>query len=231
MVDGAGFSHFPPETETFLRGIAANNDKGWFEAHRGLYEAGYVEAGRAFVEAIGPRLEQISPQVRYEARTNGSMMRINRDVRFSKDKRPYKDHLDLWFWHGDRKGWDMPGFYLRITPDLAMLGSGMHALQGPMLDRFRDAVADAARGERLRAVIGAVSAAGYEVGGATRKTVPRGFDRDHPRATLLLHEGLYAGLELPAAEALEPGFADRAVAHFRATWPIGQWLLDEVAGA
>jgi hypothetical protein len=69
----------------------------------------------------------------------------------------------------------------------------------------------------------------YEVGGATRKTVPRGFDAAHPRAGLLLHEGLYAGLELPAADATRAGFTDRALAHFAAAWPVGKWLLDEVA--
>lgn len=57
---------------------------------------------------------------------NGSIMGINRDIRFSKDKSPYKDHLDLWFWTGDRKGWDTSGFFFRLTPDRLVLGEGMH---------------------------------------------------------------------------------------------------------
>jgi hypothetical protein len=78
-------------------------------------------------------------------------------------------------------------------------------------------------------VVEKVQGAGpYEVGGVTRKTVPRGFDAAHPRARFLLHEGLHAGLELPAAEATKAGFVERAASHFAATWPVGKWLLDEV---
>ena len=75
---------------------------------------------------MGPKLRTISPAVRFEPKVNGSMSRVNRDIRFSKDKRPYKDHLDIWFWHGDRKGWNCPGFWFRLTPKEVHLGVGMH---------------------------------------------------------------------------------------------------------
>ncbi len=223
-----GFSAFPSETLYFLRGIDAENDKAWFESHRDLYEAGYVEPARRFVEAMGPQLKTVSSGVRYEAKINGSIGRINRDVRFSRDKRPYKNHLDIWFWHGEKKGWDRPGFYMRITPQTVFLGSGMHMLEGAQLERFRQAVTDKP-GARLVKLAQNVRKAGpYEVGGATRKTVPRGYDAGHERAGLLLHEGLYAGAELLSGEAVQAGFADKALAHFKATWPIGEWLLKEV---
>src|SRR3954451_5320768 len=125
-----GFSAFPAETRKFLGGIEENNGKEWFEAHRDVYEIGYVEPARRFVEDMGRRLKALSPGVRYEPKINGSIGRINRGVRFSRDKRPYKDHLDIWFWHGDKKGWDQPGFYLRISPATTFLGCGMHSLEG-----------------------------------------------------------------------------------------------------
>ena len=229
-VTGTDFSAFPAATSEFLRGIAENNAKDWFEANRQLYEDGYVAPARHFIEAIGPRLKQISPSVRYEAKINGSISRVNRDVRFSRDKRPYKDHLDIWFWHGDKKGWDRPGFYLRLTPETVFVGSGMHMLQGRMLDDFRNAVVGDLSGEALLKAVATVEKAGpYVIGGATRKTVPRGFDANHQRARFLMHDGLYAGLELPAGTAGSPGFGELAFRHFSATWPIGQWLLDEVA--
>ena len=224
------FSAFPAATFDFLRGIADNNGKEWFEENRRLYEDGYVAPARQFVDAIGPELKRISPGVRYEARVNGSISRINRDVRFSRDKRPYKDHLDIWFWHGEKRGWDRPGFYLRITPATVFIGSGMHGLEGAMLERFRVAVVADGPGRSLVRAIDKVKAAGsYEIGGATRKTVLRGFDASHKRARLLLHEGLYAGLEVPGDVAGRPGFGDLALRHFSATWPIGRWLLEEVA--
>ena len=225
-----GFSAFPKQTIDFLGGIAANNDRSWFVANRALYEAGYVEPARRFVEAMGPALKAVSPGVRYEPKINGSIGRVNRDVRFSRDKRPYKDHLDMWFWHGEKKGWDRPGFYLRITPETIIVGSGMHGLEGPLLDRFRQAVVDEKTGSALAGAIDQVRAAGdYAIGGPTRRTVPRGFDAAHKRAGLLLHEGLHAGIELPAEDATRSGFADRVLAHFAATWPVGRWLLDTLA--
>jgi uncharacterized protein (TIGR02453 family) len=229
MMADMQFSRFPAETLTFLRGIADNNSRDWFEANRALYEAGYVEPARRFVEAVGPRLARISQNVRYEPKVNGSISRINRDIRFSRDKRPYKDHLDIWFWHGDKKGWDRPGFYVRIAPETIFIGSGMHVLKDEMLERFRLAALDVRSGRELAEVAASVAAAGYEIGGATRKSVPRGYDGAHEHARFLLHEGLYAGKELPAEEATSPGFAERALAHFAATWPVGRWLLEKVA--
>jgi uncharacterized protein (TIGR02453 family) len=226
-----GFSAFPAHTLQFLSRLERNNSKEWFEANRDLYEAGYVAPARDFVEAFGPRLRKISPTVKYEAKISGSIARINRDVRFSRDKRPYKNHLDLWFWHGEKRGWDRPGFFLRITPDRLFLGTGMHELEGKVLDDFRAAVLADRPGRALVAAIGEVKAAGrYEIGGASRKTVPRGYDAAHKRAGFLLHEGLYAGVDLPSGAATAPGFADTAYGHFAVTWPISKWLLDEVVG-
>lgn len=221
---------FPPATAEFLRGISDNNEKPWFEANRALYEAGYLAAGSAFVAAMGPQLQKLSPTVGFAPKVGGSMMRINRDIRFSKDKRPYKDHLDLWFWHGEGKGWAAPGFFLRLTPSMLWLGTGMHAIQGDMLTRFRDAVVAEASGSALVAAVEQVRAAGpYVVGGKTRKLVPRGYDKAHPRAEYLLFEALYAHYEAPADIAYDSGFTDAAIEHFRNTLPIARWLLDHVA--
>src|SRR5665213_2366294 len=134
------FDGFPAATGEFLTGIAAHNDKTWFDAHRSRYEAGYVEPARRFVTAIGPRLRAISPTVQFEPKVNGSIGRINRDIRFSKDKRPYKSSLMLWFWHGDRKGWDTPGFYFSLSPEKIFLGTGMHGLEKEALERFRQSL-------------------------------------------------------------------------------------------
>ncbi|MBI4920255.1 MAG: DUF2461 domain-containing protein [Devosia nanyangense] len=228
----AGFTGFPKETLAFLEGIAAHNEKPWFEAHRDVYEAGYVAPARAFVEAIGPKLRAISPAVQFEPKVNGSMSRINRDIRFSKDKRPYKDHLDLWFWHGERKGWACPGFWFRLTAKEVYLGTGMHGFEKEQLEAFRQSIVHPRSGKALLAAIASVRAKGdYEIGGKSRKLLPRGFETDADRAEYLLYEGLYASATLPIKAAAKPGFADLCLAHFANTWPIGQWLLDEVAGA
>ncbi|MEM6991152.1 MAG: DUF2461 family protein, partial [Myxococcota bacterium] len=92
----AKFDGFPKQTLTFLKGLGANNDKAWFTAHRADYDNYFMEPAKHFVVALGERLAKSSPGIHAEPKVNGSIFRINRDVRFSKDKRPYKDHLDLW---------------------------------------------------------------------------------------------------------------------------------------
>lgn len=224
------FEGFPDGTLRFLRGLAKNNSKAWFDAHRSDYDAFYVDPAKSFVESIGPRLQKVSKTIRYEARVNGSLFRINRDVRFSKDKTPYKAHLDLWFWEGDRRGWESPGFFFRLAPTKLILGAGMHQLSKEQLGTYRDAVVDERSGKALTKVAEQLRRTGYEVGGATRKTVPRGFDPSHPRASLLLHEGLFATRESDVPRSVgAPNFVDECIAHFRAVAPVSKWLAEHVA--
>jgi len=225
----AAFSGFPKETFAFLDGIAAHNEKAWFEAHRDLYEAGFVAPARAFVEALGPRLKKISPSVQFDAKINGSIGRINRDIRFSKDKRPYKDHLHIWFWHGDRKGWDCPGFWFGLSPKEVQLGVGMYQMMGDALDSFRNSIVHPRSGKALLSAVAKVEKAGHEVEGKSRKIPPKGFETDPDRAGYLLYEGLYASSVLPRAASLKPDFAEVCAKEYAALWPIGKWLLEEVA--
>ena len=221
---------FPQATLDFLAGIAANNEKAWFDDNRALYEAGYVEAGRAFVEEMGPRLRALSPSVQFSPKINGSQSRINRDVRFSKDKRPYKTHLDLWFWHGEKRSWDCPGFWFRLTADSVHLGCGLHGMNKETLESFRHSVELPRPGKALVEAVAAVRANGdYDIGEKTRQRPPRGFAVPEERAEYLLYEGLTAGTQMPAIAALRADFADVCLGHFTACWPIGAWLLREIA--
>jgi uncharacterized protein (TIGR02453 family) len=224
-----GFSGFPNGTLDFLRGLAKNNKKAWFEAHREEYETFYVETAKAFVSAIGPRLQKISKTVHYEPRVNGSIFRINRDVRFSKDKTPYKPHLDLWFWEGDDRGWETPGFFFRLEPTKLILGAGMHQFSKEKLERYRKAVVDDRAGRALVKLKNELERDGCKIGGVARKTVPRGFDPAHPRASFLLHEGLHATFESAVPRTIKtPAFVDECVERYKAAAPISKWLSEHV---
>jgi uncharacterized protein (TIGR02453 family) len=227
----AGFAGFPDGTFTFLRELAEHNDREWFETHRSDYQAFWLEPAMAFVGAIGPRLQEISPSVNFEPRINGSIFRINRDVRFSRDKSPYKTTLDLWFWHGERKGWESPGFFFRLEPDELILGAGMHRLSKEQLTAFRAAVLDPVLGGLLSETLEDVRRSGhYQIGGQTLARVPRGYDADHPHASLLRHQGLWAELISNEPEvARAPRFVETCVGHFAATWPVSEWLLRVLA--
>lgn len=219
------------ETIHFLHHLGENNAKPWFDAHRGEYENHFLAPAYNLVTSLGPRLRDMAPAVNFEARVNGSIFRINRDVRFSKDKTPYKNHMDLWFWMGERKGWGTPNFFFRLTPETLVLGVGIHRLEKPALQRLREAMVAELPGTELGALLNTITKAGpYEIGGKTRKTVPRGFDPDHPRADLLLHDGLTAALEEPIpAAAFSSGFTDYCMEHYRALWPLNRWLVQHMA--
>ena len=228
----AAFEGFGDATLDFLRDLTGNNEKPWFDAHRAEYDAAYLAPALAFVAAIGPRLQaEVDARAQYEPRINGSLFRIQRDVRFSSDKTPYKTHLDLWFWYGDRKSWATPGFFFRLTPETLILGAGIHQFGPELVKAYRDRVVDNDFGRRLVECVDAVSAAGdYSIGGDTRKTVPRGFDAKHERARFLRHDGLHATHEasVPAVAATH-GFVDYCIERFKGVAPVNAWLMDALA--
>lgn len=120
------FSGFPAAGLRFLEDLAANNERPWFEANRAVYERELLEPAVLFVAAVGNRLEAIAPNIRFDTRTNGSgsLMRIYRDVRFSKDKRPYKTNISGIWWEGAGKKTVSPGFGFQLE------ASGMSLIAG-----------------------------------------------------------------------------------------------------
>jgi uncharacterized protein (TIGR02453 family) len=221
-----GFDGFPRQTLTFLRGIGRNNNKGWFEAHRGDYERYWLEPARGFVDAAAPLLAKVAP-LEADPRVNGSIFRINRDVRFTKDKRPYKDHLDLWFWEGDRSS-AVSGLFLRITSSRLTLGAGSHGFDRDRLAAYRDAVVGPASGPRLVRAVRGVEKAGFQVFGEQYKKVPRGYaaksaDQERP----LRHGALWAGSERPHPPELHTGaIVAYCVSEWKKLKPLHRWLVD-----
>ena len=169
------FSGFSDKTTQFLSALGDNNSKLWFDEHRAEYERFHITPAREFVEAVGPALREISPNVQTQPRVNGSIFRINRDVRFSKDKTPYLNHIDMWFWDGEGRSSAVSGFYLRITASEVIVGAGAHIMDADRLTRFRNAVAASGTGTQIARAAEAVGAAGYSVGGEHYKRL-RGRD-------------------------------------------------------
>src|SRR5919205_1037045 len=120
------FAGFPNEGLELLAGLAENNTRQYFDAHRDVYESALLAPAKAFVVALGEELHaRVSPGLRAEPRVNGSILRTNRDTRFTTDKRPYKEHLDLWFWEGEGPSREHPGYFIRVRPETVALGAGM----------------------------------------------------------------------------------------------------------
>jgi uncharacterized protein (TIGR02453 family) len=217
------FTGFPPETFAFLKGLAKTNSKEWFERHRADYEQFHLAPAKAFVEAIAPGLKKINKDLHAEPRINGSIFRINRDIRFSKDKRLYKTTLDLWYWQGETRGWQAPGLYLRLMPDGYLAGAGLHSFMPDQLKAWRAAVVNEKSGAALMKTIHKLD--GLALPAATRKKVPRGFAADHPRAAFLLMDGFYCTHEAPLGKVVHSAkFVDHCLEIFTRAQPVSDWL-------
>jgi uncharacterized protein (TIGR02453 family) len=222
------FGGFPPATIRFLRELRDNNRKDWFDAHRADYEAFWVAPAKAFVVAAGQQLAELAPGIRAEPRVLGSILRINRDTRFSRDPSPYKDHLDFWFWEGDRRR-AVSGFFARLTPERLGAGAGCHGLDPERLARFRQAVADPATGAELAGIAQRLEAAGYQLSGAALKRPPAGVAADGPARRFLLHKALFVHHDEPADERVQTAAVlSECMRHWRALAPLHRWLTENV---
>jgi uncharacterized protein (TIGR02453 family) len=225
------FAGFPEAAFSFFRQLAVNNHKTWFEAHKAEYVQNLQLPAQAFVVALGERLRKLFPALGYDPRPHGgSLMRIYRDIRFSKDKSPYKTHIGANFWDGERKG-EGSGFHFFMDADGARLYVGHYEFSKPRLQAYRSAVLDERRGKRLQRVMADLKASkGFGVGGEQSKRVPAGLDPDHPRADLLRYKGLYgASPHIEVKILLRPGLVDRCLEYAQTMAPLHRWFR-ELAG-
>jgi len=221
------FNGFPDETLAFFRGLAKHNDKQWFEKHRGDFDAHVIEPARGFVAAVGQRLAKLAPGIHADPRVDKSIFRVHRDVRFSKDKRPYKTHLAIFFWDGTRPKMECPGFYFHLDPDKLMIGGGLYMFQPDQLAEYRRSVDDAKLARRLeQALKDRVRRSCDATHVEPFKRVPKGFAPDHPRADLLKLKGVTLGDEGPVPAALHSAkIVDYTLKRFEKMAPLHKWLV------
>jgi uncharacterized protein (TIGR02453 family) len=217
---------FDSQLFSFLADLRANNNRDWFEANRGRYEEHLLEPALAFIDAFGPRLEKISPHFRADARpTGGSLFRIYRDTRFSKDKSPYKTNLGIHFRHELAKDAYAPSYYLHIGPGEVFAGGGIWHPATEAATRIREAIVAAPERWR-RATRGAAFAERFELGGDSLKRVPPWADADHPFADDLKRKDFYAWARLREEEVVAPGFVDEYARICRGVAPLMEFLCD-----
>ncbi len=222
------FTGFPKETTQFLTDLKDNNEKEWFDAHKSDFNKHVVDPARSFVSAMGERLREIAPDIIADPRVNKSIFRIYRDVRFSKDKTPYKAHLGIWMWEGYRPKLENSGFYIHIEPPIVMLGTGMYQFTKPLLEQYRQSVVHNRYGASLIEALQQVDKVGSaSLGGKHYKRIPRGYDANHERAELLLYNGLHVSYMSKDIEWIHSSeVIDDCFNKFRDMLPIHKWLLE-----
>ena len=200
--------HFGPELFEFLLDLRANNIREWFQENKGRYERDVKEPLLRFIEDFEPYLHSISEHFVADARANGgSMFRIYRDVRFSKDKTPYKTQAAVHFRHEAGKSAHAPGFYLHLAPDEVFAGVGLWRPGSAALGRIRDRiVADPAGWEN--AVGASAFLDEFDLAGDSLKRPPKGFDPEHPLIEDLKRKDHVATCMFDEDEATAAGFID-----------------------
>ncbi|HEU4426608.1 MAG TPA: DUF2461 domain-containing protein [Pilimelia sp.] len=203
------FSGWPPEAAEFFRGLEADNTKAYWTAHRAVFDASVHGPMAELLDELSGEFGQ------------GRIFRPYRDVRFSKDKSPYKTTI-----YATLEG----GGYVRFSADGLTAARGYYGMAPDQLDRYRRAVDDDGRGVELGDIVDRLTAKHIEVGGVeSLKSAPKGYPKDHPRIDLLRYKGLIAWQDWPAAGWLATPAAKRRVVEFlHAAEPLQVWLDENV---
>ena len=205
------FTGWPKPAVTFLRGLHRDNSKAYFESHREIYETACKQPMLALIAALERELG---------TEWNGKMFRLNRDLRFSKDKSPYKEQISAVFTSSKHA----VGHYIQLSRDTLYMGSGSHEMAPDQLTRYRDAVAGKP-GEKLAQLLNALKAKGYETAEPILKRVPAGYPPDHPRGDLLRAGSAWVNRSSePAPWFHTPEVLERIRETWREARPLTSWL-------
>lgn len=202
------FNGWPEAALDFYEGLEADNSKTYWTANKAVYEEAVLGPMTELGDELGARFGDVK------------IFRPNRDIRFSKDKSPYKTAI----------GAVIGGGYVQLSAKGLAVGNGMYQMAPDQLERYREAVADDGPGGRLVAIIDDLTARDIDVHGHDMlKTAPRGYPADHPRVELLRYKGVVAWREWPVEPWLATAAAKDRVSEFlAATTPLAGWLDSEV---
>jgi len=209
---------------SFFEQLIRNNERGWFQENKPFYESAVAGQLTAFIQAMAPHLAEISPHIVADPRRNGgSMFRIYRDTRFSKDKTPYKTHGAVQFRHALGRDVHAPGYYFHASPSECVIGAGIWRPAGEDLKKIRTYLA-----ENPSAWLSARDDAGFRaefaLTGETLKRAPRDFPADHPMIEDLKRKDFVAMKPFTPPEVMEPGFVDEVARCYVAAAPFMRFL-------
>ncbi len=221
---------FRPAAFTFFRGLKRNNRKDWFEDHRPQYESEIRGPMRDLIEEVDVHLARVAPE--FIGDPKRSMFRIHRDIRFSKDKSPYKTAAGVWFYHADagrKVGQEAEGggagIYFHLAPDGCFSAGGIWMPASPVLRKIRDALdedhqgfEETIGGAKFKRRFGSLSEE------SMLKRMPRGFDEDHPAAKWLRYKSFTVHRPLTAAQVHSKKLPNTLAGDVEMMLPFLRWL-------
>ena len=207
------FAGIPEAALDFYDDLEVDNTKSFWEAHKSVY-----------AQSVKAPIEELMTELAEEF-GSAKLFRPYRDVRFAKDKTPYKTHQGAYVPVAPGAGW-----YFQVSAAGVLVGAGFYDAGADNLARFRAAVAEELTGEVLRGLLASLSADGFEIGGDTLKTAPRGYDVSHPRIDLLRHKSLTLTKRYGFEPFIHtPELLDRVRADWRAARPFVEWVQERLA--
>jgi uncharacterized protein (TIGR02453 family) len=222
------FNGFPKEFFAFFEELKENNNRTWFNENKTRYYETVVNPISEFIVCIGPRLRKISRHYVADPKPHGgSMFRIYRDTRFSKDKAPYKTHAACHFRHEAGKNAHAPGFYVHLETDEVTVGGGIWQPPAPHLAKIRDYIADNARAWARIANAKKIQDAGG-IRGDSLKRPPRGFDAEHVHIRDLKRKSFYVMTSAAASTAMKSSFVDDVTEAFRRAAPLNRFITEAI---
>jgi uncharacterized protein (TIGR02453 family) len=205
----AEFTGFPEVALDFYDDLELDNTKTFWEAHRSTYDEAVAVPMNALAGALEPEFG------------SAKVFRPYRDVRFSKDKTPYKTHQGAFIARGPSTG-----YYVQIGAAGVRVGVGFYEASSERLAAVRAAIDDDRHGKDLETVLADLTSAGWQLGGDRLKTAPRGYDVDHPRIELLRHKSMTLGKNLAFEPVIHsPELVDRVASDWREATPFVEWVL------
>jgi uncharacterized protein (TIGR02453 family) len=219
------FTGLPADYFKFFRELAANNDREWFEENQQRFKQSVQEPLVAFVETMAPHLAEVSKHFVADPRLNGgSVFRIYKDVRFSKDKKPYKTNGGVQFRHAAGKDAHAPGFYVHIAPDEVFFGGGIWMPPAAALLRIREAIREDGSGWREAVQIPSFRKRFGGVRGDALTRPPRGFDATDPNIEDIKRKSFFAMEQGSEKQTRASSFADEVAAAMSEATPLMRYL-------
>jgi uncharacterized protein (TIGR02453 family) len=222
----SSFTGFPKGFFSFYKELASNNNRDWFNANKSRFLDDVVDPSLAFISQLESKMKKVSPYFPPIAkRQGGSLMRIYRDTRFSKDKTPYKTNLGIHIRHEIGKDVHAPGFYFHYNPKEIFIGAGVWHPDSSALKKIRFLIDDdparwkrASRSKKFRDT--------YEPHGDSLKRPPKGYDADHPMITDLKRKDHVALTSLTKKDLQSAKLPDLVVTKFKIAKPYVRFLCD-----
>jgi uncharacterized protein (TIGR02453 family) len=219
------FQGFPKEGLEFLRKLKRNNNRPWFQAHKNQYEEFVRFPMQCLIASLAPRMTDIAPEMEFNPRK--SIFRIYRDVRFSKNKAPYKTNIAASFeMRGKRSPTETPGLYLGIEPGEIYVGGGLYMPTSPQLKAIRSSIAlrpeewlAVVEDPRFKKIFGGIE-------GEKLSRAPLGYPPDHPMIGHLRQKQFYTGVVLKEHACHSPKFLETVSRVFADIMPLMRWLAD-----